>query len=354
MKEPQPHKWAVVKKDLMMRCWIVMSPLQVGRGQDDERPFNIESVTLVNIKKFENDCHRLFKSQQCYEQHKQSRGNARSVCQSLLKCTKCKQAVRHCKQVPKKRQCGLKKCWVCGKFVRAEGHRCFIQPETKKRKTSSVEEEEEVAETGTTYQLSSIPNVDKGKRKPKMSRLKNRCKNYCSLISRVDKKTGTTNRICVLFTMRLVMNGFSKATILGTSSANGCSPPNMPTVRSWPTISKGMIVISFSSIYVKYAVIMRGAKVFSLTVEMFNIRFVDSLNFIPVKLANFPKTFGIEELTKGYFPHLFNKKEIESFVGPILPALYYNSNGMNPKDRETFMAWHTMKKESNYVFNFQE
>ena len=27
-------------------------PLLVGRGQDNERPFNIESVTQVNIKKF--------------------------------------------------------------------------------------------------------------------------------------------------------------------------------------------------------------------------------------------------------------------------------------------------------------
>ena len=105
---------------------------------------------------------------------------------------------------------------------------------------------------------------------------------------------------------------------------------------------------------VKYDVIMRGAKVLSLTVDMFNIRFVDSLNFIPMKLANFSKTFGIEELAKGYFPHLFNKKENESYVGPIPPAPYYNPNGMNPKDRETFMAWHTTKKESNYVFNFQE
>ena len=105
---------------------------------------------------------------------------------------------------------------------------------------------------------------------------------------------------------------------------------------------------------VKYDVIMRGTKVLSLTVDMFNIRFVDSLNFIPMKLANFPKTFGIEELAKGYFPHLFNKKENESYVGPIPPAPYYNPNGMNPKDRETFMAWHTTKKESNYVFNFQE
>ena len=105
---------------------------------------------------------------------------------------------------------------------------------------------------------------------------------------------------------------------------------------------------------VKYDVIMRGAKVLSLTVDMFNIRFVDSLNFIPMKLANFPKTFGIEELAKGYIPHLLNKKENESYVGPIPPAPYYNPNGMNPKDKETFLAWHTTKKESNYVFNFQE
>ena len=87
---------------------------------------------------------------------------------------------------------------------------------------------------------------------------------------------------------------------------------------------------------------------------MFNIRFVDSLNFIPIKLANFPKTFGIEELKKGHFPHLFNRKENENYVGPIPPAPYYNPNGMNPKDREAFMAWHASKKESNYVFNFQE
>ena len=81
---------------------------------------------------------------------------------------------------------------------------------------------------------------------------------------------------------------------------------------------------------VKYHVIMRGAKVPSLTVEMFNIRFIDSLNFFPMKLTNLPKTFGIEELAKGHFPHLFNKKENENYEGPIPPAPYYNPNGMMP------------------------
>ena len=27
---------------------------------------------------------------------------------------------------------------------------------------------------------------------------------------------------------------------------------------------------------------------------------------------------------------------------------------MSPKDRQTVLAWHTLKKESNYVFNFRE
>jgi hypothetical protein len=81
---------------------------------------------------------------------------------------------------------------------------------------------------------------------------------------------------------------------------------------------------------------MRGAKVLSLSVDMFKIRFIDSLNFIPMRLADFPKTFGIEELAKGYFLHLFNKKENENYVGPIPPTPYYNPNGMSPAAKESF------------------
>ena len=103
---------------------------------------------------------------------------------------------------------------------------------------------------------------------------------------------------------------------------------------------------------VKYEVIMRGIKTLNLKVPMFGIKFIDSLNFIPMRLANFPKTFGIEELAKGYFPHLFNKKENENYVWPIPPTPYYNPNGMSPKDRETFLVW--SQNESNYVFNFNE
>ena len=53
---------------------------------------------------------------------------------------------------------------------------------------------------------------------------------------------------------------------------------------------------------VKYEVILRGAKILSMTIPMFNIKFIDSLNFIPMSLAKFPKTFGETELCKRIFP----------------------------------------------------
>ena len=36
---------------------------------------------------------------------------------------------------------------------------------------------------------------------------------------------------------------------------------------------------------VKYDVIMRGAKVLTLSIDMFKIKFIDSLNFVPMRLA---------------------------------------------------------------------
>ncbi|XP_028408798.1 uncharacterized protein LOC114531373 [Dendronephthya gigantea] len=105
---------------------------------------------------------------------------------------------------------------------------------------------------------------------------------------------------------------------------------------------------------VKYDIILRDAKILSLTVPMFNIKFIDSLNFIPMSLSNFPKTFGMNEMCKGYFPHSFNRRENQDYIGPIPCEAFYNTNGMKEEARNTFIKWHKEKREQNYVFNFQE
>jgi hypothetical protein len=97
--------------------------------------------------------------------------------------------------------------------------------------------------------------------------------------------------------------------------------------------------------------ITRGAIILSLTVSELNIKFIDSLCFIPMKLADFPKTFGLTELEKGYFPHFFNRAENQDYVGPMPDFKYYDPNGMSPDDREKLFAWYKEMVEHQYEFD---
>lgn len=49
--------------------------------------------------------------------------------------------------------------------------------------------------------------------------------------------------------------------------------------------------------------ITRGQKLIEMHYEMLNVRFRDSISFIPTALRNMSTEFGIEEFKKGHFPH---------------------------------------------------
>jgi hypothetical protein len=100
-------------------------------------------------------------------------------------------------------------------------------------------------------------------------------------------------------------------------------------------------------------IITRGAKILSLTVSEMNIKFIDSLCFIPMKLAAFPKTFGLTEFQKGYFPHFFNRAENQDYVGPLPDSKFYDPDGMSTDDREKFYTWYNDLYERQHEFDFQ-
>ena len=59
--------------------------------------------------------------------------------------------------------------------------------------------------------------------------------------------------------------------------------------------------------------------------------------------------FGLEKLKKGYFPHLFNRKENQSVVLNHLPDVHYcNPDAVKLKDRKYFFVWY----ETNYRKRF--
>jgi hypothetical protein len=78
------------------------------------------------------------------------------------------------------------------------------------------------------------------------------------------------------------------------------------------------------------------------------LKLIDSLNFLTMPLKAFPKTFGLTELKKGYFPHFFNTKENESYVGPMPAKKHYGYNQMSTKDRATFLEWYNLHKDDTF------
>ena len=67
-------------------------------------------------------------------------------------------------------------------------------------------------------------------------------------------------------------------------------------------------------------------------------------------LSAFPKTFGLVELQKGYFPHKFNIPSNQDYVGPIPAQDYYMPETMSPEAKTKFIAWHN--RQQHVLFDF--
>ena len=61
---------------------------------------------------------------------------------------------------------------------------------------------------------------------------------------------------------------------------------------------------------------MNGNNIMKL--ELNDIPLIDSFNFMNLALTNLPATFGLQEMKKGYFPHLANRNEYWDYIGPLL------------------------------------
>lgn len=99
--------------------------------------------------------------------------------------------------------------------------------------------------------------------------------------------------------------------------------------------------------------IYNGTKLMMLEVNGL-IKIIDSHNFVASPLSDFPKTFGLKELKKGYFPHFFNTRDNQNYVGPIPDKKYYGEATKKAKGRKEFLEWYNESVKEDYVFDFQK
>jgi len=84
-----------------------------------------------------------------------------------------------------------------------------------------------------------------------------------------------------------------------------------------------------------------------------NTKFIDSINYLPMRLFDLSKAFRLKNILVKIFPHLFNIKMNWTYIGRILDARYYSPYQMKPEERERFTKWHEEMLWSNFIFNFQ-
>ena len=270
-----------------------------------------------------NECDRKFKNQTCYDRHKNEpiNGGGRTVCQVIRKCEKCGKSMAIRKIKPGGHICG-RKCQTCGVVLTREDtdHKCYIQP---------LEQEEDSSYDQLLF-FDFEATQEHGIH----------CPNLCVVHDE--------EREVALFQGKDTVKQFCQW--LFTPQHKGC----IVVAHNFQGYDGYFIKDYLIQNAIRYEIIYRGAKSLTLKVPDWGIRFIDSINFIPMALAKFPKTFGQDELCKGYFPHMFNKDENQNYVGPIPCQNDYGVNFMKPGERDAFIAWHDEQVANNYRYDFRE
>ena len=286
------------------------------------------------------DCLRKFYGPQCLESHrtkhlagKPSGPDHPSVCQTRRKCKTCRAYLRGTKEISR-HQCGRAKCYSCKEYVDIESHKCFIQvalgdklpdPQDVQVKTPVkppvhvfFDIEAKLVDTRHVPNLLVCQRADE------------------------DNFHWWYGDDCIReFLLRLeewCEDGLQPLTVLAH---------NFQGYDSYPVID------TLHQLRMELGQIRNGAKVLQVTCLQSSIRFIDSMSFFAMPLASFPKTFGLTELKKGYFPHLFNTDENQDYVGPLPAQRNYLPDSMCVKDRNEFQRWHDEMTQNHQVFDFR-
>ncbi len=255
------------------------------------------------------DCNRFFPSKTCFNNHITNK-----TCDKVWKCNCCKKVLDRNKHPPEKHKCGDYECKSCGQVV-GKDHKCYLFPKPIKP----------FSEKYIFFDFEATQNTGKHEINLAVSQY-------------YDSPTPIIHYDIDSFCSWLFDKKHKGFTILAHNGKG----------YDYQFIMKWIYTKSSYKPFVIYA----GSKIMSFSIkEGLNIRFVDSVNFLAMRLEDFPSTFGIKELKKGFYPHLFNTKENENYIGEIPDEDDFCYNSFKEDKRIEFREWWADKVDNDYVWN---
>ena len=305
-----------------------------------------------------HSCRRFFFNQQCYENHLRFTLSRQvkpenCVCLNVRRCKECGKQSNSFKAI-RAHQCGTSQCPSCQKFVKATEHRCFIQP-SKKRKCQQVDEREVRARLDDDFE---VLETMEGAEPQKEDEQKEPLHVFFDIEAMQHQGTHEAN---------LLVYQSSEMMESRVLSGANCVEQFLDELKELTEENTRQVYVLAHNLqaYDGYFIIQKyyengqeveqircGTRIMSLS--HFKIRFTDSLNFFQMPLSDFPKTFGLEEAVKGFFPHLYNRPENQNYIGPTPDAKYYMPETMSKEKKEEFDLYYENASKPVVLFNFQE
>lgn len=292
-----------------------------------------------------NDCNRVFAGETCFNYHLKPNSysskskHLASVCSEIRLCRRC------CRRLDKSANhvCGQVECSNCRKMV-GSNHLCHMQPRANNCDKKNIlfifydfESRQDEKVPGTDDTFLHIPNLCVVQQactvcieSPDISQW---CQN-CGIREHVFSKDPVKQ--FVEYAVRPKTN-FSKIICIAHNS------------KAYDAIFILKYIIENEKI--EPELIMNGSKITKM--EVYDTIFIDSLNYFHMPLSKLPSAFDIAEC-KGFFPHFFNTRENENYVGALPEEKYFGYNTMSVSDRDKFLSWYRKLKSQNYIFNFKE
>jgi len=274
------------------------------------------------------------------------------ACETIWKCKECKRNMLWVARTPENHQCGERKCLNCKDYFVGE-HECFILK--KPCKGGYCVRSSEYPCRGKEGMIGPLMN-----KKDWCYSCRTHSSRYFTFDFETDQETGTHipmwcgvkdyygNQAAVFYNKgESIKNEFCKWLIRREHRGYTCIAHNARGFDSH------FIMQYCQENGIRPYTIYRGSKLMSLEIPCLKIKIIDSLNFVQQPLSTFPKTFKFEAL-KGYFPHKFNTKANQNYVGPMPDLEYYGHDQMKREERDRFLQWHQDRRRQNYVFNFKE
>ena len=319
-------------------------------------------------------CHFVCRSMACLKRHQTSKKGNKTQCEKWWRCTQCKKAVEVSKFKPEDHDCSERYCSTCCSMVQFD-HLCH-QRSNEYRDTSEYRHlyydfecrQDSPHECKYGYSLDADRRCPSCQALPEQCPACKRCTNCnvasCGLpehkpnyvvLQKVcnECENSPLTEICTncgdrqkIYSGEKTLDDFGEYLFNERHSYYTVIAHNGRSY-DFQFLLKYMISQGMNPSNIIYS----GSKIMYMTLEKLHMRFIDSLNFLPMPLSNLPKAFDLKEMCKGWFPHYFNRIENQNYVGPYPPVECYGLDQMSSESRTEFLQWYD-KQEG--VFDFQK